>query len=80
MIQAVCLGCSRRASPPKVVLTDAQIRHSKCVLRNFGDMSPPTVLVLLDDAMRNGSPKRGHLGVMVAMGPGLAIEGALLRW
>jgi len=64
----------------EVGLTDAQLRHSKCVLKNFGNMSSPTVLFVLDEVMRNGNPKPGDLGVMVAMGPGLAIEGALLRW
>lgn len=64
----------------EVGLTDAQVRHSKCVLRNFGNMSSPTVLFVLEETMRNGEPKPGDLGVMLAMGPGLAIEGALLRW
>ncbi len=65
-------------------LTDAQVRHSTSVLRNFGNMSSPTVLFVLDRAVRSSSgdsrPKAGDLGVMVAMGPGLAVEGALLRW
>lgn len=65
-------------------LTDDQVRHSKCVLKNFGNMSSPTVLFVLNEVLRhsNGSapPKSGDLGIMVAMGPGLAIEGALLQW
>jgi polyketide synthase Type III len=64
----------------EVGLTSEQVRHSKCVLRNFGNMSSPTVLFVLDETMRNGNPQPGDLGVMLAMGPGLAIEGALLRW
>ncbi|MEK9137421.1 MAG: 3-oxoacyl-[acyl-carrier-protein] synthase III C-terminal domain-containing protein [Bacteroidota bacterium] len=50
------------------------------MLKNFGNMSSPTVLFVLDETMRSGNPQHGDLGVMVAMGPGLAIEGALLRW
>ncbi len=61
-------------------LSDEQVRHSTCVLRNYGNMSSPTVLFVLDEALRNGRPKPGDTGLMLAMGPGLAIEGALLRW
>jgi polyketide synthase Type III len=65
-------------------LADEHVRHSKCVLKNFGNMSSPTVLFVLNEVMdgRNGvaPPKSGDLGVMLAMGPGLAIEGALLQW
>ncbi len=65
-------------------LTDDQVRHSKCVLKNFGNMSSPTVLFVLNEVLHhtNGSasPQSGDLGIMVAMGPGLAIEGALLQW
>ncbi|HUI63560.1 MAG TPA: type III polyketide synthase [Bacteroidota bacterium] len=61
-------------------LSERQLTHSRCVLRNFGNMSSPTVLFVLDETMRASSPKAGELGVMIAMGPGLAIEGALVRW
>ncbi len=61
-------------------LSDEQVRHSKCVLQNFGNMSSPTVLFVLAETLRSARPAPGDLGVMVAMGPGLAIEGALLQW
>lgn len=65
-------------------LTDGQLRHSKCVLKNFGNMSSPTVLFVLQEVIHGGNgtpaPGPGDLGLMVAMGPGLAIEGALLEW
>ncbi len=61
-------------------LSEAQLRHSKCVLRNFGNMSSPTVLFVLQETLRSATPRPGDLGVMIAMGPGLALEGALLRW
>jgi polyketide synthase Type III len=64
----------------EVGLTDEQVRHSKRVLRNFGNTSSPTVIFVLDETIRSASPRQGDLGVMLAMGPGLAIEGALLRW
>jgi polyketide synthase Type III len=61
-------------------LTDAQIRFSRAVLRNYGNMSSPTVMFVLDEVVRNGDPCRGDWGVMVALGPGMAAEVALLRW
>lgn len=60
-------------------LNDIAVRHSKSVLKSFGNMSAPTVLFVLEEALRT-VPQPGDLGLMLAMGPGLAIEGALLQW
>jgi predicted naringenin-chalcone synthase len=64
----------------EVGLTETQLYHSRCVLKNFGNMSSPTVLFVLQETMRHGKPHHGDYGVMLAMGPGLAIEAALLQW
>ncbi len=64
----------------EIGLTEEQLRHSRCVLKNFGNMSSPTVLFVLQETMRHGNPQPGDLGVMLAMGPGLAIEAALVAW
>jgi polyketide synthase Type III len=64
----------------EVGLNESQLHHSRCVLRNFGNMSSPTVLFVLDETMKHSRPTSGDLGVMLAMGPGLAIEAGLLRW
>ena len=61
-------------------LSEEQLKHSRCVLRNFGNMSSPTVLFVLNEVMTTESPRKGDVGVMLAMGPGLAVEGAVLRW
>ncbi|MBM2841191.1 MAG: putative Chalcone and stilbene synthase domain protein [Bacteroidetes bacterium] len=61
-------------------LDENQLRHSRCVLKNFGNMSSPTVLYVLSETMRSSNPRPGDLGVMLAMGPGLAIEAGLVRW
>ena len=64
-------------------LTDARIRFSRAVLRNllrkYGNMSSPTLMFVLDEVVRNGDPRPGDLGMMVALGPGMAAEVAL-RW
>jgi len=61
-------------------LTDQQTQFSRTVLRNYGNMSSPTVMFVLDEVVRNGDPHPGDWGVMVALGPGMAAEVALLRW
>ena len=61
-------------------LTDDQIRFSRAVLRNYGNMSSPTVMFVLDEVVRIGDPRPGDWGIMVALGPGMAAEVALLRW
>jgi predicted naringenin-chalcone synthase len=61
-------------------LTDEQLRFSKHVMRNFGNMSSPTVIFALDEVIRTGEPQPGDWGVMLALGPGMAAEAALLKW
>ena len=61
-------------------MTDDQLRFSRAVLRNYGNMSSPTVMFVLDEVVRNGDPRPGDWGVMIALGPGMAAEVALLRW
>jgi len=61
-------------------LSDEQLRFSKTVLRNYGNMSSATVLFVLDEVVRTGEPRPGDWGVMLALGPGMAAEAALLRW
>lgn len=61
-------------------MNDAQLHFSRSVLRNYGNMSSPTVMFVLDEIVRSGEPKAGDWGVMIALGPGMAAELALLRW
>jgi predicted naringenin-chalcone synthase len=61
-------------------LAEAQIAHSRRVLRQFGNMSSATVLFVLDELLRAREAVTGDWGLMIALGPGFAAEGALLRW
>ncbi len=65
-------------------LSTKQVSRSNYVLENFGNMSSPTVLFVLQATQQslNGvsPPRKGDLGIMMALGPGLSIEGALLKW
>jgi alkylresorcinol/alkylpyrone synthase len=61
-------------------LADADLEPTRTVLRRFGNMSSATVLFVLEEVLRAREPGPGDLGLMVALGPGFAAEGALLRW
>ena len=61
-------------------LEEAQVAHSRQILRQFGNMSSATVVFVLDEVLRGGAPVPGDWGLMIALGPGFAAEGALLRW
>lgn len=61
-------------------LSEESLRHSRHVLRNFGNMSSPTVLFVLDEVQRTAQPQPGDYGVLLALGPGFVAEGALVQW
>jgi len=61
-------------------LSEAQVAHSRAVLRRYGNMSSATILFVLEETLRNESPLDGEWGLMIGLGPGFAAEGALLRW
>jgi len=61
-------------------LDDSQIMRSRRILRDFGNMSSATVVFVLDDLLQARDALPGDWGVMIALGPGFAAEGALLRW
>lgn len=61
-------------------LSDADVAYSRDVLRRYGNLSSATVLFVLDAVRRSGRPRPGDIGVMMALGPGFAAEGALLRF
>jgi alkylresorcinol/alkylpyrone synthase len=61
-------------------LSDADVAYSRDVLRRYGNLSSATVLFVLDSVLRSGRPQHGDFGLMVALGPGFAAEGALLHF
>ncbi len=61
-------------------LDEAQVAHARTVLRRYGNMSSATILFVLAETLRQESPVDGEWGLMIALGPGFAAEGALLRW
>ena len=61
-------------------LHNGQLDASWDCLKKVGNLSSASVLVVLEDVMRNRRPEPGTLGLLAAMGPGFCSELVLLRW
>jgi alkylresorcinol/alkylpyrone synthase len=61
-------------------LNNGQLDASWDCLKRVGNLSSASVLVVLEDVMRNRRPEPGTLGVLAAMGPGFCSELVLLKW
>ncbi|MFS1518922.1 type III polyketide synthase [Bacillus sp. SCS-151] len=60
-------------------MSDDLLQPSLTVLQQYGNMSSPTVLYVLDLVMRQ-HVKQGSIGLAIALGPGFSAELALLTW
>ena len=60
-------------------LQNGELRHTAGVLRDYGNMSSPTVLFVLERAMNEGKIKPDEWVLMGALGPGFSSELALLK-
>ena len=49
-------------------------------LREVGNLSSTSVLMVLEETMRDHQPPPGSHGLLLAMGPGFCSELVLLRW
>lgn len=61
-------------------LDEHDVRHTRSVLRDYGNISSGSFLVSLQRLLAEGSVSAGDRGVMVTMGPGAQIETALLQF
>ncbi|MBI5929918.1 MAG: type III polyketide synthase [Chloroflexi bacterium] len=61
-------------------LSDTQVECSHAVLYQYGNMSSATILFVLEHIQRCNQPSPGDYGVLLAFGPGLTMEGLLVRW
>ena len=64
----------------QLALQPAQLRASWDVLANAGNCASATVLLVLENILRLDRPSRGDYGVLLTFGPGLTIEGAVVRF
>lgn len=56
-----------------------RLRHTRSVLRDYGNMSSGTVFFVLDQFLRARDIKPGEYGVLAVLGPGFSCELALVR-
>jgi alkylresorcinol/alkylpyrone synthase len=68
------------ASATALGLKNGELDASWDCLRKVGNLSSASVLVVLEDVMKNRRPEPGTLGLLAAMGPGFCSELLLLRW
>lgn len=61
-------------------LHHGEIDASWDCLRNVGNLSSASVLIVLEDVMERRRPEPGTWGLLAAMGPGFCSELVLLRW
>ncbi len=61
-------------------LSNIDIRHTMVVHEEYGNMSSGSVFFSFERLTKEKVAKKGDLGVLISMGPGLAIESCLLLW
>jgi alkylresorcinol/alkylpyrone synthase len=61
-------------------LPDEALESAWRSLREVGNLSSTSVLLVLQDTMEHRAPDPGSYGMMLAMGPGFCSELVLLRW
>lgn len=69
-----------QASEAALGLHNGELEASWASLRKVGNLSSASVLVVLEDVMKNRRPEPGTLGLLAAMGPGFCSELVLLQW
>ncbi len=61
-------------------LTEHDVRHTKSILRDYGNLSSGAFLFSFQELKHEDVVHAGDYGVTIAMGPGISIETGLLRW
>jgi alkylresorcinol/alkylpyrone synthase len=61
-------------------LQNGELDVSWQCLRRTGNLSSASVLVVLEEVMKNRRPAPGTFGLLAAMGPGFCAEFVLLQW
>jgi alkylresorcinol/alkylpyrone synthase len=64
----------------RLALPSHALDSSRRVLFEYGNMSSATILFVLEDLLRTHSPEPGEHAVLLSFGPGLTMEGALVRF
>ena len=60
-------------------LNDEQMKASGNVLRNYGNMSSPSILFVLKEIISSKNIKKDELCCAIAFGPGLTMEVVIMK-
>jgi predicted naringenin-chalcone synthase len=60
-------------------LSDADMKPSRDILRNYGNMSSPSIIFVLKELLESGNVLKNEHVCAVAFGPGLTMEIALMK-
>jgi alkylresorcinol/alkylpyrone synthase len=69
-----------QATASALALENGQLAASWDCLKRTGNLSSASVLVVLEEVMKNRRPAPGTLGLLAAMGPGFCSELVALEW
>jgi alkylresorcinol/alkylpyrone synthase len=69
-----------QATAAALILENGELAASWDCLRRVGNLSSASVLVVLEDVMKNRRPEPGTFGLLAAMGPGFCSELVALEW
>lgn len=61
-------------------LTEFDVRHTRSVLRDHGNISSGSFMVSYSRLVNEGVVEHGDSGVLIAMGPGATLEAALVQF
>ncbi|MBI3872932.1 MAG: type III polyketide synthase [candidate division Zixibacteria bacterium] len=61
-------------------LPNCALSHARSVLRDYGNMSSPTVLFVLERLLAAQAARAGEWGILTALGPGFSAENVLLQF
>jgi predicted naringenin-chalcone synthase len=64
----------------RLELKENDLDASRTVLKNYGNMSSPTVLFVLAEQISSRSPSAGEWGLMTSFGAGFSAYGVLIQW
>jgi alkylresorcinol/alkylpyrone synthase/polyketide synthase Type III len=73
-------GAVMDAAQSSLGLNASDLRHSRSVLRDYGNISSGSFLVSLQRLLMEGTVVSGDLGLLIAMGPGATIEASICRF
>ena len=60
-------------------LAEGKMDRARTILRQYGNMSSPTVLFVLEDFVRSQAIRHGDYGLITALGPGFSAEMMLIQ-